>query len=127
MTFFISSPRKGTELAPRVFGTWQGQVEQGLRSFRTGAVLLNFGSVPAHGEVVLAATSKGAKLGASVTVTPVAGPPAGVVFDGFVSAANIVNVRAVNITASPVVLVSTHYQVEAVNVNVTDDQVADVP
>jgi hypothetical protein len=102
----ISSPRKGTELEPRVFGTWQSQVERALRGLAdefTVTITLAFGNVPAQGMVEKLVTVSGALVGSAVIVTTVSSPGA-MLFDGYVSAPDTVTVRATNPTAGAILL-----------------------
>jgi len=57
----------------------------------------------------------GARAGGLVIVTPVAGLQAGVLFDGYVSATDVVSVRASNFTSSLVVVGSAQYSVAVIN------------
>lgn len=68
----------------------------------TGTGTLNFASINAAASEDLTITVTGAAVGDSVHLGLPAAPTAGIVFQGFVSAANTVTVRATNITGSPV-------------------------
>jgi hypothetical protein len=63
---------------------------------------LDFPEIAAGASSDLTITVTGAATGDAVCLGLPASPAAGIVFQGFVSAANIVTVRATNITASPV-------------------------
>lgn len=71
---------------------------------------LNFGSISAAASVDLTITVPGAAVTDSVALGLPAAPTAGIVFNGFVSAAGTVTVRATNITASPVDPASATYR-----------------
>lgn len=110
----ISSPRKGTELSPRVFGTWQEQVNRALRALAVefrGTIQLNFPSVGGHSQQELGIGLEGAKVGADMLVTAVNGAPPGLAFDGFVAAENVVTIRCINYTGGAINPASATYQV----------------
>lgn len=70
---------------------------------------LDFPSIAANGAADLTITVTGAAVGDYVTLALPAAPAAGLMFMGFVSAANTVTVRARNLTASPVDAASATY------------------
>ncbi len=116
----INSPRKGTELTPRVFAAWQEQVNRAVRALgfsraSISSVIIDFPSIAAAGQATSAVTVTGARAGAGVTVASSAAPTAGIVLDGYVSAADTVTVRATNITAAPVDPASATYVVTVFN------------
>ncbi len=112
----IGAPRKGSEQDPRVFALWQNQVFNALRALkidgiRLATVTIDFGSIPAQGQLTNAQTVVGARAGAAVFVSTVAAPTSGVVIDGYVSATDQVTVRASNLTGSPIDPPSASYVV----------------
>ncbi len=113
----ISSPRKGTEQIPRIFSSWQEQVIRAIRAIGWSqasvlTVQIDFGSVAAHGQVVSAPAVIGARIGDVVTVSPNAAI-AGIIFDGYVTADDVVNVRANNYTAGAIDPPSTSFSIVA--------------
>lgn len=73
-----------------------------LKKLLSATASLDFGSINAAASADLTITVTGAAVGDSVSVGLAAAPTAGIVFQGFVSAADTVTIRATNITASPV-------------------------
>lgn len=113
----ISSFRKGTELDPRVFGTWQEQVSRALRALAeefVTTVSINFATVSAGGNVTKTVAIAGAESGAAVVVTPGTAPGA-MLFDGYVSSIGIVTVRATNPTTGAIAVPSASYRVMVFN------------
>jgi hypothetical protein len=106
----VSSPRKGTELTPRVFGTWQEQVNRALRAIQPAGIILHrengviwagqteFGwFISPNSELRATATVTGARIGGAVNVTPVLAPPNfNIAFDGWVEADDLVGLRMRN-------------------------------
>jgi len=76
-----------------------------------GTGTLNFGSISAAASADLTLTVTGAIVGDTVALGLPAAPTSGIVFFAFVSAADTVTVRAMNITGSPIVPGSATYQV----------------
>jgi len=68
----------------------------------SAATSLNFGSIAAAASEDLTITVAGASVNDTVILGLPAAPTAGIVYQGFVSAANTVTIRATNITGSPV-------------------------
>ena len=122
MTAKISSPRKGSELDPRVFARWQEQVTRFIRDLRSETFEVDFGTVPAVTANTILLELDGALIGAAVVVTPVFGQPAGLLFDGYVPVNDMVEIRAVNFTGAGVLTVETTYRVEASNPTPTASQ-----
>ena len=77
----------------------------------TGSASLNFPSISAAGQQDLTITVTGAAVNDEVILGLPAAPTAGIVFNGFVSAANTVTIRATNVTASPVDPAAATYSV----------------
>ena len=88
-------------------GVWVGE---STRSDLTVAAALDFPSINAAASADLTITVPGAAVGDSVSLGLPAAPTAGLVFNGFVSAANTVTVRATNITAGAVDAASATYR-----------------
>lgn len=76
----------------------------------TATATLDFGSIAAAASATLTITVTGATTGQAVALGLPAAPAAGIVFFGFVSAADTVTVRAMNITASAVDPASATYR-----------------
>jgi hypothetical protein len=68
----------------------------------SGSASLNYGSIGAAAQADLTITVTGAAVGDEVVMALPAAPAAGLIFNGFVSAANTVTIRASNITANPI-------------------------
>ena len=116
----ISSPKKGSELVPRIFATWQEQVIRAIRALgfsvaSMAAVVIDFPSIAAASSSTSSETVTGARAGAAVTVTTDAAPTTGIVFDGYVSANDTVVVRATNITAGAIDPASATYNIVVFN------------
>ena len=75
---------------------------------------LNFPSIAAVSQADLTITVTGAAVGDEVMLSLPAAPTAGLVFNGFVSAADTVTIRASNITASAVDAAAATYGVVVV-------------
>lgn len=88
-------------------GVWVGEA---TRSDLTVAAALDFASIAAAASEDKTITVPGAAVGDAVTLGLPAAPTAGLVFQGFVSAANTVTVRATNITAAGVDAASATYR-----------------
>lgn len=88
-------------------GVWVGEA---TRSDLTGAAALDFASIAAAASEDKTITVPGAAVGEAVSLGLPAAPAAGLVFNGFVSAANTVTVRATNISAAPVDAASATYR-----------------
>jgi hypothetical protein len=78
-----------------------------LKKYLIGVGTLNFGTVPANSTTVLTLTATGASQGDCVICNPLVPPPVGTVWNAYVSAPNTVTIRLANVTASPIVVVST--------------------
>lgn len=89
----------GTIVGVESDGVWVAEVGK-ARLTATGS--LDFGSINAAASEDLTITVAGAAVNNAVSLGLPAAPTAGIVFQGFVSAANTVTVRATNITGSPV-------------------------
>lgn len=88
-------------------GVWVGEA---TRSDLTVAAALDFASINAAASADLTIAVPGAAVGDAVSIGLPAAPAAGLVFNGFVSAANTVTVRATNISAAPVDAASATYR-----------------
>lgn len=88
-------------------GVWVAEVG---KARLTATAALDFASIAAAGSADLTVTVAGAASGDSVSVGLPAAPTAGLIFMGFVSAANTVTVRATNITAGAVDAASATYR-----------------
>lgn len=97
----------GIVLGVETDGVWVGEA---TRSDLTVAAALDFASIAAAASADLTITVPGAAVGDAVSLGLPAAPTAGLVFNGFVSAANTVTVRATNITAGAVDAVSATYR-----------------
>ncbi len=101
----VASPRKGTELIPRVFASWQEQVNRAIRNLGfvravSAKVTQNFTSIAAHSEQTADFTVTGARLDGAVSVSwGDTALPTGLVLDAKVQASDSVRVRANNYTA----------------------------
>lgn len=80
-------------------GVWVGEAG---RASLTATAALDFASINAAASADLTIAVAGAAVGDAVELGLPAAPTAGLVFNAFVSAANVVTVRATNITAAPV-------------------------
>lgn len=103
----VTSPRKGTELVPRVFATWQEQVNRAIRNLGfvraiSNTVANDFGSIAAHGQASTLVTVEGARSGATVLVSITGAFVDGLMFDGRVTGDNEVRLRATNYTAGAI-------------------------
>lgn len=85
--------------------------ECGLRQFYSIAVAIDFPSIAAAASNDQTVTLTGVAVGDAVYLGLPAAPQAGLIFQGFVSAANTVTIRAMNITASAVDAASATYRV----------------
>ncbi len=88
-------------------GVWVAEVG---KARLTATATLDFGSINAAASADLTITVAGAAVNDSVSLGLPAAPTAGIMFRGFVSAANTVTVRATNITGSPVDPASATYR-----------------
>lgn len=87
--------------------TRSGQVRQinsgeFILSPLTAEASLNFGSIAAHTTAALTITVTGAAVGDAVTITPATAPEVGLVWCGYVSAADTVTVRLGNVTTGAI-------------------------
>jgi hypothetical protein len=82
-----------------------------LTKLRTAAAALDFPSIAAVSQADLTIAVTGAAVGDEVALALPAAPAAGIIFNAFVSATNVVTVRASNITAAAVDPVSATYSV----------------
>lgn len=93
-------------------GVWvAGQSGAGL----SATASLTFNAVGAAASVDQTITVAGANVGDSVSLGLPAAPTAGLIFFGFVSAANTVTVRATNITAAPITAATATYRATVEN------------
>lgn len=76
----------------------------------TATAALDFASIAAAASADLAIAVSGAAVGDAVSLGLPAAPTAGLIFQAFVSAANVVTVRATNITAGAVDAASATYR-----------------
>lgn len=90
-------------------GVWVGENPLGLKKSATAT--LDFASINAVSSADLTITLPGAAVGNTVSLGLPAAPQAGLVFFAFVSAANTVTVRAMNITAGALDAASASYTV----------------
>jgi hypothetical protein len=81
-----------------------------LTKLLSASATLDFGSIAAAASADLTITVTGAATGNTVILGLPAAPTAGIIFQGFVSAANTVTVRATNITGAPVDPASASYR-----------------
>jgi len=88
-------------------GVWVGSAESESLS---ATAALDFPAINAAASADLTIAVPGAAVGDSVAIGLPAAPAAGLVFFGFVSAANTVTVRAMNITVAPVDAVSATFR-----------------
>lgn len=88
-------------------GVW---VAAAGKAVLTATAALDFASIASTASADLTITVAGAAVGDSVSVGLPAAPTAGLIFMGFVSAANTVTVRASNITAGAVDAASATYR-----------------
>lgn len=85
------------------WSNWFQQVFECLkwnRSF-SGAVTLDFTSIPGAGQRTLSANLPGVRVGDALMLTPSADVP-GVIFVGAIASPGVISVTAKNITAAPV-------------------------
>jgi hypothetical protein len=85
-----------------------------IAGVRTATATLDFGSIAAAASEDLTITVTGAAANHSVSLGLPTAPAAGIIFQGFVSAADTVTVRATNITGSPVDPGSATYRVTVI-------------
>ncbi|WP_205010657.1 hypothetical protein [Nitrosomonas oligotropha] len=97
----------GTIVGVESDGVWVAEVG---KARLTATATLDFGSINAAASADLTITVAGAAVNDSVSLGLPAAPTAGIMFRGFVSAANTVTVRATNITGSPVDPASATYR-----------------
>ncbi len=81
-----------------------------IAGVRTAVGTLDFGSISAGASADLTINVSGAAVGDTVALGLPAAPTAGIVFNGFVSSAGVVTVRASNITGSPIDPASDSYR-----------------
>ena len=98
----------GTVMAIDTDGVWIAEAGRGNLT-ATGA--LDFASIAAAASADLTIAVAGAAVNDAVSVGLPAAPTAGLIFQGFVSAAGTVTVRATNITAGAVDAASATYRV----------------
>ena len=79
-----------------------GATGAALTAVLTNSASLNFAEIAAAEAADLTIAVTGAAVGDEVALGLPAAPTAGLIYQGFVSAADTVTVRATNITASPV-------------------------
>lgn len=89
-------------LARSLVGRATAPLMRGDLGFATATADLNFGSINAAASEDLTIPVTGAVVGDAVHLGLPAAPTAGIIYQGFVSAANTVTVRATNITGSPI-------------------------
>lgn len=82
-----------------------------ITAYHSETATLDFASIAAAASADLTVSVPGAAVGDTVAIGLPAAPAAGLVFFGFVSAANVVTVRAMNITAAAVDAASATYRV----------------
>jgi hypothetical protein len=82
-----------------------------IKRVLSAAAALDFASIATTASGDLTIAVPGALVGDAVAIGLPAAPTAGLVFMGFVSAADVVTVRAMNITASPIDAASATYRV----------------
>jgi hypothetical protein len=92
-------------------GVW---VEVGARKNLAAVAALDFPAVAAAGQQELTINVAGAETGDSVSLGLPAAPPAGLVYQAYVSAAGIVTVRATNITAAAIDPASASFRVTVI-------------
>jgi hypothetical protein len=73
-----------------------------LTKIKRGSASLNFAEIATTASETLTIAVTGAATGDDVVVTTNAAPVAGLVYQAWVSAADVVSVRAINITADPI-------------------------
>lgn len=88
-------------------GVWVAEL---AKARLTATATLDFGSINAAASEDLTITVAGAAVNDSVSLGLPAAPTAGIMFRGFVSAANTVTVRATNITGGPINPASATYR-----------------
>lgn len=77
------------------------------------SVALDFGNIPANDTAEMTTTLTGAVVGDLVTVTPATAPTSGIMFSGYVSAADTITVRGANVTLSPINPTSITFSIES--------------
>lgn len=92
-------PPCGIVLAVDAGGVWVGRE---MHELRVATASLDFSAIPAAASADLNISYAGAIPGDIVVLGLPAAPAAGLVFGAFVSTANVITVRATNITAAPV-------------------------
>lgn len=97
----------GIVMAVDLDGVWVAEPASAILS---AAASLTFAAVGAAASIDQTITVPGANVGDSVSLGLPAAPTAGLVFFGFVSAANTVTVRAANITAAPITAAAATYR-----------------
>jgi len=97
----------GTIVGVESSGIWVAEVG---KARLTATATLDFGSINAAASEDLTITVAGAAVNDSVSLGLPAAPTAGIMFRGFVSAANTVTVRATNITGGPINPASATYR-----------------
>lgn len=88
-------------------GVWVAETK---RTNLSATAALDFASIAAAASADLTISVAGAAVGDAVSLGLPAAPAAGLVFNGFVSAADVVTVRATNITAAAVDAASATYR-----------------
>ncbi|HEY1179320.1 MAG TPA: hypothetical protein VGF17_24460 [Phytomonospora sp.] len=118
-------PRSGNPIVGAQGNVWFHSTLNQMRlhdgtNFRTlfsgfsGSATLDFPSIPAGGIATLTITATGAAFSDSVTLAPPASIEAGLVWCGFVSAANTVTIRLHNVTAAAIDPASATWKVNVI-------------
>lgn len=82
-----------------------------ITKVRSASASLNFPSISAAAQADLAIAVVGAAVGDEVIMALPAAPTAGLIFNAFVSATDVVTIRASNITAAPIDAAAATYGV----------------
>lgn len=86
-----------------------------IASIYTASATLDFPSIAANSSATLNITVTGAVVGGSVSLGLPSSPPAGIVYQGYVSAADTVTIRAFNVTGSAIDPASASFRATVVN------------
>jgi len=113
----MANTRENTDTT--TFLTWiQIQLGAVIRRYLSVAAALDFASIVAAASADLTIAVPGAQVGDAVYLGLPAAPQAGFIFQAFVSAADVVTVRATNITAGDLDAASATYRVAVVGFSV---------
>ena len=108
---FTNEDRSRINTAYQNAANAQGALNRLLGKTLTSTAVLNFAEIAAQAGEDLTIALVGAAVGDAVFLGPPAAPEAGLTYVGFVSAADVVTVRCLNVTAAPINPASATFRV----------------